>query len=211
MMGESKIKEFLEALSSAQPAPGGGAASALVGSIAASLVCKVSALTIGKKKYQGVQEEVKEIYEKSRSLEEQLLKLADMDSEAFNKIIEAYRSAKELDDENEKQKVIEEATKEACVVPLETAELSYEVMKLSERITAIGNRNAFTDGLTASYLAFSAINGALENVFFNLKNISADKEFLIKTKERAENLKKLSEQLFDEAKGSAEEVKKGWS
>ena len=207
MIEETKIREFLDALSSSQPTPGGGAASALAGSVAASLVCKVSVLTIGKKKYQNVQNEVKEIYEKSISLKDRLLMLVEKDSEAFSKIIDAYKATKGLNDQKERQKIIEEASKDACLVPIETADLSYQVLKLSVRITEIGNKNALTDGLTAAYLAYSAINSALENVFFNLKNVLFDEEFLKTTREKAEKIRELSEEIFNKLMKTKEEVK----
>ncbi len=207
MIEETKIREFLDALSSSQPTPGGGAASALAGSVAASLVCKVSVLTIGKKKYQNVQNEVKEIYEKSISLKDRLLTLVEKDSEAFSKIIDAYKATKGLNDQKERQKIIEEASKDACLVPIETADLSYQVLKLSVRITEIGNKNALTDGLTAAYLAYSAINSALENVFFNLKNVLFDEEFLKTTREKAEKIRELSEEIFNKLMKTKEEVK----
>lgn len=210
MIEELKIKDFLDALSSSKPTPGGGAASALVASIAASLVCKVSVLTIGKKNYQDVQDEVKQIYERAKELKERLLRLAERDSEAFNKIIEAYRSAKGVLDQKEKQRMIEEASKDACSVPLEAAEASYQILELSLKISKIGNKNAYTDGLTAAYLAHSAINGALENVFFNLKNIFTDQKFLSETREKAIKIRELSDELYSRLR-NVEESGKGWS
>ena len=210
MIEELKIKDFLDALSSSKPTPGGGAASALVASIAASLVCKVSVLTIGKKNYQDVQDEVKQIYERAKELKERLLRLAERDSEAFNKIIEAYRSAKGVLDQKEKQRMIEEASKDACSVPLETADASYQILELSLKISKIGNKNAYTDGLTAAYLAHSAINGALENVFFNLKNIFTDQKFLSETREKAIKIRELSDELYSRLR-NVEESGKGWS
>ncbi len=207
MIKETRIIDFLEILSSPQPTPGGGSVSALAASLAASLICKVSALTIGKKKYENVQDEVKEIYARSSNFKEKLLELADRDSEAFNKIINAYKTTKELVDLNEKQKIIEEASKDACLVPIETADVSYQILELSKRILEIGNKNALTDSLTAAYLAYSAINGALENVFFNLKNISIDQKFKIDTREKAEKIKTNSEALYNEIKKIAAEVK----
>ncbi len=211
MIGETRIIDFLEALSSSKPTPGGGTASALAGSLAASLVCKVAVLTIGKKNYNDVQDEIKEINEKSKVYKEKLLELAEKDSEAFNKIINAYRITRELNDINEKKKILEEASKEACLVPLETANISYRVMELSERIMMIGNKNAFTDSLSAAYLAFSAINGAIENVFFTLKNISMDKDFSNKTYINAENIKRSSKELFEKINYIADEMKRSWS
>jgi formiminotetrahydrofolate cyclodeaminase len=200
MIEESKIKEFLEDLSSTNPTPGGGAASAIVGSIAAALVCKVSALTIGKKKYKDVQEKASEILSEAKTLREELLKNAEKDSQAFNMIIEAYRATKNVNDEEEKLKAIEKASKQACVVPLETASLSYRVLELSEIIMKIGNKNAISDAVSASYFAFSAVNGALENVYVNLKNIKFDSEFAKSILNKANELKGNSKELYDRIK-----------
>ncbi|MDP7976514.1 MAG: cyclodeaminase/cyclohydrolase family protein [TACK group archaeon] len=208
MIEESKIKEFLEDLSSTKPTPGGGAASAIVGSIAAALVCKVSALTIGKKKYQDVQEKASEILSEAKTLREDLLENAEKDSQAFNMIIEAYRSSKNMGDE-EKLRVIENASKQACAVPLETASLSYRVLELSETVIKIGNRNATSDAVSAAYFAFSAINGALENVYVNLKNIKFDREFAESTLKKADEIKDSSKELYDRIRKRVDGGKNG--
>ena len=83
MMPEKKTTEFLDVLSSKEPVPGGGGASATVGAFAGALGMMVANLTIGKKKYAGVEEEIKESLEHLRGLQKELIRLTDADAEAF--------------------------------------------------------------------------------------------------------------------------------
>ncbi len=196
MMEDMGIKEFLNELSSGSPTPGGGAASALVGSIAASLSSMVANLTIGKKKYLEYENEMKDVVSKAVSLRDKLLKLMDDDVVVFNKIMDAYKMPKNTDEEISLRKAkIEEASKEACEVPLNTAKLCLEVIKLASVVVEKGNKNAISDGACSAYFADAAINGALMNVKINLKNIS-DEVFKLKMKDEMENLKNESKNIL---------------
>lgn len=176
MMESMGIREFLDELSSGSPTPGGGAASALVGSIAAALSSMVANLTIGKKKYIDVESEMKEVVSKAKELRDNLLKLMDDDVVVFNSIMDAYRLPKNTDEEMSIRKMkIEEASKNACEVPLKTARLCLEVINLASVVVEKGNRNAVSDGICSAYFADAALNGALMNVKINLKNISDEK------------------------------------
>lgn len=176
MMENMGIREFLDELSSGSPTPGGGAASALVGSIAAALSSMVANLTIGKKKYVDVESEMKEVVSRAKELRDNLLKLMDDDVVVFNRIMDAYRLPKNNDEEMSIRKMkIEEASKNACEVPLKTARLCLEVINLASVVIEKGNRNAVSDGICSAYFADAALNGALMNVKINLKNISDEK------------------------------------
>jgi len=176
MMESMGIREFLDELSSGSPTPGGGAASALVGSIAAALSSMVANLTIGKKKYIDVESEMKEVVSRAKELRDNLLKLMDDDVVVFNSIMDAYRLPKNTDEEMSIRKMkIEEASKNACEVPLKTARLCLEVINLASVVVEKGNRNAVSDGICSAYFADAALNGALMNVKINLKNISDEK------------------------------------
>ncbi len=177
MMKNMDIEKFLNELSSGSPTPGGGAASALVGAVAASLSSMVANLTIGKKKYAGVENEMKEIAKKAIEIRNDLLSLMDEDVNAFNKIMDAYKLPKDTEDQIKIRKErIEQASKDACEVPLKTAKLALDVMDLALKVVEKGNKNAVSDGACSGYFAAGAIKGAIFNIKINLKNIE-DNEF----------------------------------
>lgn len=169
---------FVERLASSSPAPGGGAASAMVSIVASSLNQMVAALTEGKKKYEQYQEEMKSILDKSRKVEEELRNLMKEDEDAFNKIIEAMRMPKENDNEKESRRnAIQEATRGAIRAPWKIAAASREVLELSKKVAEHGNRNAITDAACSALFAYSAIEGALYNVKINLSSVR-DEEYV---------------------------------
>jgi formiminotetrahydrofolate cyclodeaminase len=161
---EQKIKDFLEVLSSKSPTPGGGAAAALVGAMAAALVEMVINLS---QKLKGKRQKLGEI----RRLRNHLLELADKDVIAFDAVMAAYRS----------KKGIQEALKNATEIPLQTALLSNEVLDLAKEISKKGNKNAASDAKSALYMAKAARASALENVKINLdliKDVKYNKKVL---------------------------------
>lgn len=170
---------FLDELASGSPTPGGGTASALGGAMAAALVAMVANLTLGKKKYAGVQGEMEEIRKEAERCRAQLTGLMRRDSQAFEAVLSAFRLPQGTKDEAEaREKAVESATWAATHVPLTTAEVCAEVAGLAARVVRQGNPNAASDGATAASLARAACEGALCNVEINLKNLpkGADKE-----------------------------------
>ena len=134
MMLEKKTTEFLDVLSSKEPVPGGGGASATVGAFAGALGMMVANLTIGKKKYAGVEEEIKESLEHLRGLQKELIRLTDADAEAFEPLAKAYGLPKETPEQKaHKEAVMETALYEASLVPLEIMETIAEVMEELDR------------------------------------------------------------------------------
>ncbi len=194
MMKNMDIEKFMDELSSGSPTPGGGAASALVGAVAASLSSMVANLTIGKKKYADVENEMKEIVKKAIQIRNDLLSLMDEDVNAFNRIMEAYKLPKDSEDQIKIRKErIEQASKDACQVPLKTAKLALEIMDLALKVIEKGNKNAVSDGACSGYFADSAIKGALSNVKINLKNIE-DSEFKKMMNDEIDRIKKDSQE-----------------
>ncbi|MFR4880869.1 MAG: cyclodeaminase/cyclohydrolase family protein [Coprococcus sp.] len=105
MLLEQKTTDFLEQLSSSAPIPGGGGASATVGAFASALGLMVTNLTVGKKKYADVEEEILEIREKLEQKKQDLVRMVDEDAEAFEPLAKAYRMPKETEEEQaEKEK-----------------------------------------------------------------------------------------------------------
>ena len=120
MMLEKKTTEFLEVLSSAEPVPGGGGASAAVGAFASALGMMVANLTVGKKKYADVEEEIIDIRGQLEVLREELVTLTDKDAEAFEPLSKAYGLPKDTQEQKEeKERVMEKALYEASIVPLQ--------------------------------------------------------------------------------------------
>jgi len=159
------MEGFLEEIASKKPAPGGGSAAALAGSLAAALVEMVSQLT--------ATERMKEISVEAEKIRRRLTKLIDEDCEAFRQFVKAP--------ENEKG----EAVKHVALVPLETAKLSYRIIGLADEIAREGNRNAITDAGVASLLASAAVQGACLNVRINLCSVK-DEGFRKVTEEKLE-------------------------
>lgn len=170
---DENVFALLEHLSAATPAPGGGSAAALAGSIAASLVAMVSGLTIGKKAYQSVEHEMRSVLSEALTLRDKLLELADRDSAAFNAVMAAYKLPKETEaNRAEREKAIQAALKRATEIPRQTALHCSRVLELAEIIATKGNKSALSDSGTAACLAEGALQAALLNVAINLSALS---------------------------------------
>jgi len=190
MFDNLTVEEFLNKVSSNDPVPGGGSVSALAGSLAASLAAMVASLTIGKKKYIEVEEEMKEIKEQALKLKEKLYEDIKKDSESFEEVMKAFKLPKATDEEKVHRKnVIEDATKKAALVPFDAAKTACEVISLAEKVIEKGNKNAVTDGAVAAMLARTAVFGALYNTKINLGGIE-DSVFVEDLKEKVISLEK---------------------
>jgi len=171
------LDSFMERLSSPSPAPGGGAASALVSITAASLVSMVASLTKGKKAYAPYREEMEGIEKRSLAVKEELRELMAEDEGAFNLIVKAWGMDKSTEESARLRKVeIEKASKIAIMVPWKIARASYTIMEMAEAITRHGIKSAITDSACAGIFAQSAIKGVLYNVAINLKSVD-DREY----------------------------------
>ena len=161
---DQKIVDFLDAVASKTPTPGGGAVAAVTGAMAASLVEMVCNLTIGKKSYPDVQDEMIRVAQRASELSQELLDLADKDSEAFEKVMEATKNG-------DKAK-IKGALLTAIEVPQKVAELCENVRELADIVAELGNANAHSDAMGAEHLAFAAIQAAQENIEINKKALA---------------------------------------
>ena len=171
------VRQFVDELSTDSPAPGGGSAAALSGSIAAGLVAMVANLTVGKKGYESVFDEMKNISISAQKLKDELLLLVDEDTNAFNKLMEAARLPKKSEEEiNKRNKLIEETTLYASEVPLQTMEKSFEVLSLAKIVSEKGNKNSNSDAGVAILLSRSAIKGGAMNVEINLKELQESEQ-----------------------------------
>ena len=191
---------LLDEVQSGSPTPGGGTVAALAGALGAALVGMVANLTIGKKNYAGVQDEMKEARAEAERLRRALTGLMRRDSQAFERVLAAVRRPQGTPAEaEERARALVEATWEATRVPLETAEACAEVAGWAARMVFRGNANAASDGAAAAALAQSAAYAALCNVQINLKNLpdGADKETV---RTRVQELARRADEALAEAK-----------
>ena len=192
------LQEFANELSMDSPAPGGGSTAALCGALSASLSSMVSNLTVGKKDYEQVQKDVKKIAVSAQSLKDEFLRAVDLDTLAFNKLMETYKLPKKTEEQKkEKAKAVEAASKEATLVPFGVLENSIEALMLAKEIALKGNKNSLSDAGVAGLTAQAAAEGAYYNIMINLPNIQ-DSEFKLKIKKQATSLKNKSMKLGDE-------------
>lgn len=165
---ESPSPSFLARLASASATPGGGSAAAYAGAMAASLVAMVARLTLGRKKYAQVEKRMQEIVGEADQLQAFLHRAVSEDSQAFDRVMEAYRMPKETEEEkNLRSKAIQQATCRAAEVPLSVAKKALRVMELAAQVAEQGNVNALSDAFSANALARAAIQAAGMNVQVN--------------------------------------------
>ncbi len=167
-----EFEEFLRRLGSATPTPGGGSASAVVGSIAISLTKMVANLTVNKKGYESVQERMGEIIRESDVIMSDFLKLEKEDEDAFNLISQSWKLPRATEEEKQARKrKINEATLIAIRPPLKIASRAIRTIELATYVMQNGNRNAISDALCSAEFAYSAFKGSISNVNINLKSL----------------------------------------
>ena len=187
--------EFIKELSTNSPAPGGGSVSAFAGAMGASLASMVAALTHEKKEFLTRKEEMNDIGVEAQQLKDRLAFLVDEDTKAFNRVMEANRLSDGTDDERKiKESAIEESNKYAIQIPMETAELSFQVMELSEKLVERGNPNSVSDAGVAAEVGLAAVRGACMNVKINLPGID-DQDYVSDMNAKVSALIKNAESL----------------
>ena len=160
------MKEFMNALASKEPTPGGGGAAAVIGSVAAALGSMVANLTTGKKKYEQYQEDIDRIL---IFLEEAIWDInsyIEKDADAYKPVIEAYKVPKE---DPKRAEILEKALLTAAVVPMELAGKVNDLIPVLEELEEKGNKMALTDVAVAAVACKAAMEGAVMNVYANTK------------------------------------------
>jgi glutamate formiminotransferase/formiminotetrahydrofolate cyclodeaminase len=164
--------DFVEELASPTPAPGGGSAAAYAGAMGAALVCMVAGLTIGKKKYAEVEDEMKDILSHATNLREELQQTVEDDAAAFEAVMGAFKLPKETpEQQTARTAAIEMATLNAAHIPLHVARNSVKVMALAVRCAEIGNLNAISDAASGVAMARAALTAAGYNVRININSL----------------------------------------
>lgn len=194
-----KSTEFLTALASSVPAPGGGGGAAMAGALAAALASMVANLTIGKEKFAQQEPEVKALLEEAEEVRQRLLGLVEDDAAVFNSFMSCYKLPKATEEEKAaRNAAIRSAAKQAAEVPLAIARASYKVLTLAERLVRIGNPGVITDGACSALLARAALRCAEYNVRINL-GLTKDEAYNQNAREEMNNLLKTAEELELEA------------
>jgi glutamate formiminotransferase/formiminotetrahydrofolate cyclodeaminase len=172
------LNDFADETASESPAPGGGSISAYVGSLGISLATMVANLSSHKKGWDNRWEEFSIWAEKGQIIKDELTKLVDLDTAAFNKIMTAFSLPKGTDEEKAARKqAIQDATKFAIEVPFKVMQLSYESLSIIKAMAEVGNPNSVSDAGVGALCARSAVMGAFMNVRINASGYD-DKVFV---------------------------------
>jgi formiminotetrahydrofolate cyclodeaminase len=188
MLTDLTLTEFLEKTASHSPVPGGGSIAALSAAIAASLSEMVAHLTIGKKGYEALEEEMQEIAKDAFQYRERLIRTIDKDSNAYNDVMAAFKLPKGTEQErNNREGAIQEALINATLVPLDVARDAFKIIELAGKAVKQGNKNAVTDAAVAVMMARTAVLSALYNVKINLASIK-DTNFVEEIREQIKHM-----------------------
>lgn len=175
---EQRVIDFVAATASKEPTPGGGAIAALTAATGAALAEMVANLTVGKKGYEAVQSEMEELQAKAEAIRKRMLELSQADADVFNIFMNALGLPKNTDEEKAaRTAAIQQAYKDAAMVPFEIGELANQIFDLAELASRKGNQNLITDGIIAAINARAAVKSAFLNVRINLSGIK-DESFV---------------------------------
>lgn len=199
MIKEMVTEEFLAELSSKKPTPGGGGAAALGGAAGVSLGQMVINLTLGKKKYADVEEEMKELLEQLETLKAEFLHLADEDARVFAPLAAAYGLPGTTDEEKKrKAEVLEGHLLTASLVPLHVMEDAQKALVIMDILAEKGSRMAVSDVGVGVQFIRTALTGAVMNVWINTKSM--------KDRDKAEELNGQADEMMRSGTAAADAV-----
>lgn len=197
-MVDKSVSEFLENLSGKSATPGGGSVAALNGAMGAALITMVCNLTIGKQKYAAVEPEIKSILRESESLRARLTTMITEDTDAFNGVMAAFALPKQTEKEKiTRSTAIQDALKQATLVPLETARACAQVIALGKPVVEMGNINSLSDAGSGVHAAYAGLRSAALNVSINLGGIK-DSAFTSKTEAELNEIMSGQAELVEE-------------
>jgi formiminotetrahydrofolate cyclodeaminase len=190
MIKDQSVASFLDNLASSASTPGGGSAAAIMGAMGAALTSMVCNLTVGKKNYAEVEDDMQAAVKKTEQLRAELVEMIKADVDAFNKVMAAYGMPKESDEQKaERADAIQQGLKEATDVPLACASLCRDVIDISEEVARKGNKNVISDSGVSVLAAHAGLKSAALNVYINVGGIK-DSDFV---KDRLGQLEQLLE------------------
>lgn len=200
--GSYKIDDYLKEVASKAPIPGGGGASAVAGALSAALSSMVCNLTVGKKSYMVVEDDIKKILESMNSHIDSFLKLADKDAEVFYPLSRAYGfKPKDEKEKSEHEKKMEKLLLDAAMIPLEVMKEARGMLDDIKFLAKNGSKLAVSDAGVAVSLLRSAVSGAMMNVVINLKYMKDKKlagELLDEASELLENTMEKADTVYRE-------------
>ncbi|MDD2521489.1 MAG: glutamate formimidoyltransferase [Anaerolineaceae bacterium] len=198
--GATSQTSFLDQVAEGTTAPGGGSAAAYAGALGAALAVMVARLTTGKAKYKDVEEECWQVIEKGEELRQKLTEAIELDAKSFEGILIARRLPKDTDENiNIREKSIMEASFTAAAVPLHTAQMCMQAMKLALRMAQIGNLSAISDAASGVFQAQAGLEAAFLNVEINLLGYE-NENVAVGLLQQARELKQESEGILAEVK-----------
>ncbi len=199
------VADFTDEVSRETPAPGGGSIAALVGSLGAALSSMVANLTAFKRGSNSEKDLIlSEAAEKAQFLKDSLMKAVDDDTNAFNDFMSAKRLPnKTAEEKSIRENAIQDGLKKAVNVPLKTAELSLEVIKLCGVVAEYGNPASITDVGVGAQCGFTGVKGGIFNVLINLKDIK-DSDFVNEMKLKCKQLEEEASKELNEVMGVVE-------
>jgi len=188
MIKNKSLQEFLDELASSAPTPGGGSGAAVMGAMGAALISMVCNITIGKKGYEEVEDDMKDVLKQAEALRDRLTDMIRADVEVFDRLMAAYGLPKETGEEKAaRSEEIQASLKEATDVPLNCARACAEAIDLCRAAAEKGNLNVVSDAGVAVVAADAAMKSAALNVYINVGSIK-DKAF---AEERSTELEKI--------------------
>ena len=201
MIKDKPVQTFLDDLASKASTPGGGSAAAIMGAMGAALVSMVANLTVGKKNYEAVDDEMQELLARSEQVREKLSNMIKADIDVFDQVMAAYGLPKDTDeDKAARSKSIQSALKEATDVPLACVGLCAEVIQLCKPMAEKGNTNVISDAGVAVLAANAALRSAALNVYINIGGIK-DEEFANDRRQQLESMlagkNELTEEVYE--------------
>ncbi len=165
---EKSCTDFISAVAGKAPVPGGGSVSALVGALGAALGNMVASLTVGKKKYADVEEDMQEMIVEIREIQENLISLVEKDILIFEPLSKLYGVHPQTSKEKREHDItMEKALYEACMVPMDIIRQCGRAIELSQEFAVKGNRIAVSDAASSAVLCKAAMQAASLNVYIN--------------------------------------------
>jgi glutamate formiminotransferase / formiminotetrahydrofolate cyclodeaminase len=198
LLVDMTLRGFTEETASESPAPGGGSIAAAMGAMGVALGTMVANLSAHKAGWDERWEEFSQWADKGKAYMDQLIKLIDEDTNAFNKIMDAFGLPKSTDAEKaSRKKAIQDATLYAIEIPYKVMELSYQSMEVMKAMAEIGNPNSVSDAGVGALAARSAVIGASLNVKINAEGLD-DKVKVNEFLQKSEQIVTKAQQLEDE-------------
>jgi len=189
---QMKVTDFIDEVSRESPAPGGGSIAALAGALGAALSSMVSNLSANNRGSEETDKILNAAAEKAQELKFELSNAIDADTNAFNEYMEARRLPSKTEEEKRiKSEAEQEGIKKAVNVPLKTARLSFEAIKIAQNVVEHGNPNSITDVGVGAQMAYTGVKGGIYNVLINLKDIK-DEQFIAEMKQNCAALEKVA-------------------